>query len=77
MSQIGTRDFLVKIICMQKRGGFLRLMQAMDSFGLQVTDANVTTSNGLVLNILKVEVRLFEILHPLLNMVNGILIHHW
>ncbi|XP_027182100.1 transcription factor bHLH90-like isoform X1 [Coffea eugenioides] len=55
VSQIGTRDFLVKIICTQKRGGFLRLMQAMDSFGLQVTDANVTTSNGLVLNVLKAE----------------------
>ena len=67
VSQIGTRDFLVKIICTQKRGGFLRLMQAMDSFGLQVTDANVTTSNGLVLNVLKAEVILFEILHLLLS----------
>ncbi|KAL3517891.1 hypothetical protein ACH5RR_020480 [Cinchona calisaya] len=55
VSQIGSRDFLVKIICTQKRSGFLRLMQAMDSLGLQVIDANVTTSNGLVLNILKVE----------------------
>lgn len=57
VSQIGQRDFLIKIICEQKRGGFARFMEAIDSLGLQVADANVTTFCGQVLNILKVEVR--------------------
>lgn len=56
--QIGTRDFFVKLLCTQKTGGFARLMEAMHSIGLQVVDANVTTHNGKVLNILKVEVRI-------------------
>lgn len=50
--------FLVRIIWRQRRDGFLRLMQAMDSSGLQVIDVNVTTSNGVVLNILIVEVHI-------------------
>lgn len=56
--QIGTRDFFVKLLCKHKKGGFMRLMEVMNSLGLQVFDANVTTHNGNVLNILKVEVRL-------------------
>lgn len=36
-------------------------MQAVDSLGLEVTDANVTTLNGLVLNNLKVQVGLLRI----------------
>ncbi|XP_030961162.1 transcription factor bHLH90 [Quercus lobata] len=55
VSQIGQRDFLIKIICEQKRGGFARFMEAIDSLGLQVADANVTTFCGQVLNILRVE----------------------
>ncbi|KAL2506143.1 Transcription factor ABORTED MICROSPORES [Abeliophyllum distichum] len=56
VSQIGTKVFLLKCICMKKRGGFVRLMKAMNSLGLKVTDANVTTLNGSVLNVLTVEV---------------------
>lgn len=56
ISQIGTREFLLKFMYNQKRGGFLRLMEAIHSLGLQVIDANVTTCNGRVLNNLKVEV---------------------
>lgn len=33
------------------------LMEAINSLGLKVIDANITTSNGMVLNVLKVEVR--------------------
>ncbi|KAL7113669.1 hypothetical protein ACP275_04G074900 [Erythranthe tilingii] len=61
VSQLGTRDFLVKIVCKQKRGGFSRLMEAMDSLGLQVTDSNVTTFNGSVLTVLKVEAKTMEV----------------
>ncbi|GMY26230.1 transcription factor bHLH90 [Fagus crenata] len=55
VNQIGQRDFLIKLICEQKRGGFTRFMEAINSLGLQVSDANVTTFCGKVLNILKVE----------------------
>jgi UTP:GlnB (protein PII) uridylyltransferase len=51
------REFLVKFYCEQKQGGFSRLMEALNSLGLQVADANITTFCGMVLNILKVEVR--------------------
>lgn len=62
--QIGTRDFFVKLLCKHKKGGFMRLMEAMNSLGLQVVDANVTTHNGNVLNILKVEVIRGEMIQP-------------
>lgn len=58
MNQIGAAVFLVRIICKQRQDGFLRLMQAMDSSGLEVIDVNITTSNGVVLNILIVEVHI-------------------
>ncbi|KAI4314331.1 hypothetical protein L6164_027250 [Bauhinia variegata] len=53
--QIGRRDFLITLCCEQKRGGFARLMETIHSFGLQVTNANSTTFDGKVLNILTVE----------------------
>ncbi|KAL6522269.1 hypothetical protein OROHE_016822 [Orobanche hederae] len=54
--QLGPKDFLLKLICKQKRGGFSSLIEALDSLGgFRVTDANVTTLNGCVLNVLKVE----------------------
>ncbi|XP_034682789.1 transcription factor bHLH90 isoform X2 [Vitis riparia] len=52
---IGTREFLLKLLCEQKRGGFARLMEAINVLGLQVVDANITTFNGKVLNIFRVE----------------------
>ncbi|KAM7468653.1 hypothetical protein LguiB_016215 [Lonicera macranthoides] len=61
VNQIGTRCFLLKLICNQKRGGFTRLMEAINSLGLKVIDANVTTSNGMVLNVLKVETGTMEV----------------
>ncbi|KAL2488361.1 transcription factor bHLH [Forsythia ovata] len=61
VSQIGTKVFLLRCICMKKRGGFVRLMEAMDSLGLKVMDANVTTLNGSVLNVLTVEANRREV----------------
>ncbi|KAJ9176385.1 hypothetical protein P3X46_011703 [Hevea brasiliensis] len=55
LNQIGKREFLIKLFYEHKRGGFRKLMDAIYSFGLQVVDANMTTFNGKVLNILKVE----------------------
>lgn len=61
VNQLGMKDFLLKIICKQKRGAFSRLVQVIHSLGLQVADANVTTLHGLVSNVLKVEVhKLFQ-----------------
>ncbi|KAL0459034.1 UNVERIFIED_CONTAM: Transcription factor ABORTED MICROSPORES [Sesamum latifolium] len=75
VSQLGRKDFLLKLICNQKRGGFSRLMEAVDSLGLKVTDANVTTFNGSVLNVLQVEANKTEVepnalKHSLLQLVN-------
>lgn len=55
VNQIGQRHFLIKVIHSQRRDGFLRLMKAAHSLGLQVIDANVTTCKGRVLNIFKIE----------------------
>ncbi|KAF8399705.1 hypothetical protein HHK36_015575 [Tetracentron sinense] len=54
--QIGANEFFLKFFCEKRRGGFTRLMEAINSLGLQVTDVNVTTFKGKVLNILKLEV---------------------
>ncbi|XP_015578625.1 transcription factor bHLH90 isoform X2 [Ricinus communis] len=61
VNQIGKREFLIKLFCEKKRGGFGRLMDAIYSLGLQVVDANMTTFNGKVLNILKVETNMKDI----------------
>ncbi|CAH1414975.1 unnamed protein product [Lactuca virosa] len=55
--QIGAKEFLVKIVCGKKRGECLRTMEIVDSLRLEVVDIHVTTCNGQVLNILKVEVK--------------------
>ncbi|XP_051142108.1 transcription factor bHLH90-like isoform X2 [Andrographis paniculata] len=46
VSRLGAKDFAVKVACAHRRGGFSRLMEALDALGLQVVDANVTTLNG-------------------------------
>ncbi|KAG8641724.1 transcription factor bHLH90 isoform X2 [Manihot esculenta] len=61
LNQIGKREFLIKLFYEHKRGGFGKLMDAIHSLGLQVVDANMTTFNGKVLNILKVEATVKDI----------------
>ncbi|KAI9125256.1 hypothetical protein K1719_003872 [Acacia pycnantha] len=63
VNQIGKIEFLVKMRCEQKRGGFARLMEAIHLFGLQVTDANVNTFGDKVMNILTVKANKLDI-HP-------------
>ncbi|XP_073014983.1 transcription factor bHLH90-like [Primulina eburnea] len=61
VSQLGTKDFLLKLVCKVRRSGFSMLMEAMDSLGLQVIDVNVTTFNGSVSNVLRVQANHMEI----------------
>ncbi|KAE8732092.1 hypothetical protein F3Y22_tig00002237pilonHSYRG00246 [Hibiscus syriacus] len=56
VNQITKREFLIKLQYEHKRGRFAKLMEGIDSLGLQVIDANVTTFNEKVLSIFKVDI---------------------
>ncbi|KAF5793564.1 putative transcription factor bHLH family [Helianthus annuus] len=55
--EIGAREFLLKLMCSYKPGQFLRIMETVDSLGLEVIDINITTCNASVLNVLNLKVR--------------------
>lgn len=46
MAQIDGNKLWVKAILEKKRGGFTKLVEALTYFGFELTDTNVTTSNG-------------------------------
>lgn len=59
VAQIDGNEFFEKVFCEHKPRGFTTLMEAFNSLGLEVTNANVTSFRGLVSNVFKVEVSLF------------------
>ncbi|XP_031493987.2 transcription factor ABORTED MICROSPORES-like [Nymphaea colorata] len=54
VSRVGEQELGLKILCENRADGFSRLMQAVDSLGLEVITVNVATIRGLVLYLLEV-----------------------
>ncbi|XP_054786337.1 transcription factor ABORTED MICROSPORES-like [Prosopis cineraria] len=50
-------ELKVKVLCGHRPGGFVKLMEAFHSLGLHVVRANVTTDQGLVSNIFRVQMK--------------------
>ncbi|KAJ0111932.1 hypothetical protein Patl1_03246 [Pistacia atlantica] len=48
-------EFFVKVFCEYKPTGFVKLMEALNLLGLEVTNANITRFRGLVSNVFKVK----------------------
>ncbi|XP_049932244.1 transcription factor TDR isoform X5 [Nymphaea colorata] len=57
VTQVGEHQFRLKILCENRACGFSRLMQAMDSLGLEVIKVNIIAFRSLVLYLFKVEMR--------------------
>ncbi|KAK9100810.1 hypothetical protein Scep_024240 [Stephania cephalantha] len=55
VTQIDANKFFFNVVCEHNRHGFLRLMEVMNSLGLEIANANITTCKGLVSNVLQVE----------------------
>ncbi|KAI3442456.1 BHLH domain-containing protein [Psidium guajava] len=53
--QMDENEFFIKVFGEHRPGGFMRLMEALDSIGLEVTNANVTRFLSLVSNVFTVE----------------------
>ncbi|KAF5205702.1 Aborted microspores transcription factor protein [Thalictrum thalictroides] len=64
VTQIDGKKFYLKVFCEHRPGGFVRLMEAMSSLGLEVTNVNVNTCRNLVMNVFKVERRDNEMFQP-------------
>ncbi|XP_022896696.1 transcription factor ABORTED MICROSPORES-like [Olea europaea var. sylvestris] len=55
--QLDGNELFVKIFCEHKSNGFVNLLEALNSLGLEITDVNTTRHTCLVSNIFKVEKR--------------------
>ncbi|KAK4361003.1 hypothetical protein RND71_019955 [Anisodus tanguticus] len=49
VAHIGPNKLWIKIVCQKKRGGFTKLMEAMNVLGFDLNDTSVTASRGALL----------------------------
>ncbi|KAK7343341.1 hypothetical protein VNO77_12005 [Canavalia gladiata] len=52
---IDGNEYFVKVFCEHRPGGFVKLMEALNTIGMDVVHATVTSHKGLVSNVFKVE----------------------
>ncbi|XP_026379469.1 transcription factor ABORTED MICROSPORES-like [Papaver somniferum] len=76
VKRIGVKEFLLNFFDKQTQGGFLKLMEAVNSAGLTVTNANVTNFKGMASYILILaadheEVQEQEVKDLLLNLTHS------
>lgn len=58
--EIGGRDFLIRVSQEQKQDGFKRLIEAVDSCGLEIIDVNSTRLDLTVMTVLNVKVTTYS-----------------
>ncbi|CAN4078275.1 unnamed protein product [Withania somnifera] len=56
VAHIGPTKLWIKIVCQKKRGGFTKLMEAMNVLGFDLNDTSATASRGALLVTSSVEV---------------------